>query len=402
MSSPSLSTPACPRIPIAPVLSAASLRGAGAQAAAGADLPSVLDAGAVRLVTSGRVAIALALRELGVGSNDRVLVPAWHSPSMIPPLLWRGATPVFYRVGPDGAADLDDIAAKAPGARVLMMTHYFGFPQDAARLRALCDGHGLALLEDCAHALFGAGGGRTLGAWGDYAIASSMKFLPAYEGGALVSARRRLDTVALRPAGLAFEAKIALNSLERGFAYGRLPLLRAALRLPLALKDALRSRARGQQGAAAAPALAPSSSDSSFELDPAWIDKRSSLFARALLSLVPVSRIAALRRHHYRRLEEALRGLPGLRPLFPALPATVCPWVFPMLADDPEPLFGRLKAAGVPVVRFGWPLWAGVDEGVCPVSARLSRQVLSFPCHQELRPQELDWMIGAIRAAAAP
>lgn len=402
MPSPSPSTPACPRIPIAPVLSAASLRSAGAQAAADADLPSLLDAGAVRLVTSGRVAIALALRELGVGSNDRVLVPAWHSPSMIPPLLWRGATPVFYRVGPDGAADLEDIAAKAPGARVLMMTHYFGFPQDAARLRALCDAHGLALLEDCAHALFGTGGGRALGAWGDYAIASSMKFLPAYEGGALVAARRRLDAVALRPAGLAFEAKIALNSLERGFAYGRLPLLRAALRLPLALKDALRSRARGQKGTAAAPALAPSSSDSSFELDPAWIDKRSSLFARALLRLqlrAPARRrLVALRRAHYRRLDAALGALPGVRPLHPALPDGVCPWVYPLVAQDPDGLAARLKAAGVPVVRFGRPLWAGVDAAVCANAAHLSQSVLALPCHQELRADELEWMIGAVRA----
>ena len=380
-----------PQIPIAPVLSAASLR-----RGRGRGLPSVLEAGAARAVTSGRVAIALALREMGVGRGDRVLVPAWHSPSMIPPVLWRGAEPLFYRVGPDGAADLEDIAAKAPQARVLMATHYFGFPQDLAPLRALCDAHGLQLLEDCAHAYIGSYAGRPLGSFGDYAIASTMKFLPAYEGGLLVSARHGLDAVALRPAGAAFEAKIALNSLERGFDYGRLALLRAVLRPLLAFKDTLR---KPRAASAPAAALAPSSSDSSFELDPAWIDKRSSLFARTLLRLSSSTRIANVRRAHYLRLDAALRGLPGIQPLYPALPDSVCPWAYPLRVEDADGLAARLGAVGVPVVRFGRPLWQGVDAATCHNAVHLSQHVLALPCHQELQPRELDWLIAATREA---
>lgn len=396
----SATPPARPRIPIAPVLSAATFRRARG---AGPRLPSILESGAARFVTSGRVAIALALREMDVKPGDRVLVPAWHSPSMIPPVRWRGAQPVFYRVGPDGAVDLADIGAKAAGARALMVTHYFGFPQDLAPLRALCDAHGVLLLEDCAHAFIGSFQGRPPGAAGDYAIASSMKFLPAYEGGVLVSARRGLDRVALRSAGAAFEAKIALNSLERGFDYGRLALLRAALWAPLALKEAWwkrRTRHAGATAATAAPALAPSSSDSSFELDPAWIDKRSSLFTRVLTRVVSTGRIASLRRAHYLRLDTQLRGLPGLQPLHPALPDGVCPWVYPFVADDPDTLATRLGAAGVPVVRFGRPLWQGVDAATCPNAARLSQRVLALPCHQELQPEELDWLIATVRKVA--
>ncbi|WP_267875263.1 DegT/DnrJ/EryC1/StrS family aminotransferase [Massilia sp. Dwa41.01b] len=84
-----------------------------------------------------------------------------------------------------------------------------------APIRALCDARGIALIEDCAHCFIGEAGGRPVGAWGDYAIASSMKFLPIYEGGATVSAHHRLDGVALRSAGAGFEAKVALTSLEK-------------------------------------------------------------------------------------------------------------------------------------------------------------------------------------------
>ncbi|VXC21218.1 DegT/DnrJ/EryC1/StrS family aminotransferase [Massilia sp. 9I] len=391
------SSPLRPLVPIAPVLSAASFRRAAAQ-----PVRSVLDAGAVRLVTSGRVAIALALRELGVGPGDKVLVPAWHSPSMVPPVLWRGATPVFYRVGPDGGADLADIAAKLEGARVLMATHYFGFHQDLDALRALCDAHGLKLLEDCAHAFIGEYRGRPLGSYGDYAIASSMKFFPVYEGGVLVSARAPLDGVALQSAGPGFETKAFLNSLERGFAYGRLPAVRAALWLPLKLKDLAWGLLKARRPAGtAAPALAPDSSDSSFDFDPHWIDKRSSLFARSVLRLASPGRIAALRRAHYLRLDEALRGLPGLRPLFAALPDGVCPWVYPLVAAEPDALAARLAAAGVPVTRFGRPLWQGVDAATCSNAAQLSYSVLALPCHQELHAQELDWLIATVRKVAS-
>ncbi len=396
-----------PRIPIAPVLSRASF--STPPQARGARPPSVLDAGQVRRVTSGRVAIALALRQMGVGAGDEVLVPAYHSPSMVPPVLWCGATPVFYRVGPDAAVDLDDIAARLnPATRAIMVTHYFGFPQDMAAIRAWCDAHGLQLLEDCAHGFFGEHGGRPFGSWGDYAIASSMKFFPTYEGGCLVSARHRLDAVELHSAGLGFEAKAALAALENSFAHGRLPLVRSLLRLPLRLKDlawrALKSRRApaSETGAPAAAALAPASSDSGFDFEPRWVDKRTSWFSRAVMALASTRRIAALRRRHYLAIEEAVRGLPGCRPLFPHLPEGVVPWQCPLVFDEPESVFERLHAAGVPLVRFAQLRWPGVDAATCANSALLGRRVLALPCHQELRAGELAWMTGQLRAALQP
>lgn len=385
-----------PPIPISPVLSLSAFRRGG-----GGSVRSVLDAGNVRFVTSGRIAIGLALREMGVGAGDTVLVPAWHSPSMIPPVLWRGARPVFYRVRPDTSVDLADIVAKIDSStRVLMVTHYFGFPQpEMSTIRAFCDARGIRLLEDCAHALIGEHQGRPVGAWGDYAVASSMKFLPIYEGGLLVSARHSLRDVALRSAGAGFEAKIALASLEKSFAHGRLTAARAMLWLPIKAKDAAWGLLKSRR--TAAQSLSPDSSDSSFNFDPAWLDKRSSWFARTMTRLASPARIAAARRANYERIANALRGLPGGRPLYDRLPAGACPWAFPFVADDPERLCAQLRDAGVPVVGFGRKLWPGVDDSVCTVTSELSRRVLAFPCHQELREQEMTAMLAAITGALA-
>ena len=398
--------PARRAIPPVPVLSLAAFR---SPAQASPALPCLLDAGAVRLVTSGRIAIGLALREMGVGPGDIVLVPAYHSPSMIPPVLWRGAHVVFYRIHPDTTADLDDIAAKlGPAVKAVMVTHFFGIPQDLRPLRALCDRHGLALLEDCAHAFFGRFGDTPVGASGDYAIGSSMKFFPIYEGGCLVSARRPLGAIRLHPAGLGFEAKAGLAALEASFGYGRLPVLRALLALPLRLKSAawgaLKARRTEGGAGAAASALAPDSSDSSYNFDPRWVDKQSSLFSRLTLRAVSHRRIVSLRRRNYLALQAALDNLPGCRPLFASLPEGACPWVFPLLVEQPEAVFERLHAAGVPMVRFGASLWPGVDASVCANSVALGRQLIAFPCHQALREIESRWLIAtvsdALRAAA--
>lgn len=382
-------------LPSVPVLSPASFLKRG-----GEFLPSLLDAAAVRMVTSGRIAIGLALREMGVGPGHTVLVPAYHSPSMIPPVHWCGASVVFYRVRPDSTVDLEDIAAKLDGSvKAVMATHFFGIPQDLRGLRVLCDAHGAGLLEDCAHAFFGHHAGTPVGSTGDYAIGSSMKFYPVFEGGCLVSHRHRLD-IPLRSAGAGFEAKATLAALEMAFAHGRLPALRLALSLPLRLKGALWNALKSRRPAGAtAPALAPDSSDSSFNFDPRWLEKRSSLFSRLAVRLASRARIVALRRRHYLQLQQALDGLPGCRPLYPALPEGACPWIFPLLVDQADAVAASLQAAGVPMVRFGASLWPGVDAATCANSVALGRHLIGLPCHQELRPSELARLREAVRHA---
>lgn len=395
-------SPRRPAIPSIPVLSFSAFTG-GRRAA----LPSLLDDADVRLVTSGRIAIGLALRALGVGPGDVVLVPAYHSPSMIPPAHWCGATVAFYRVHPDTAPDLADIETKLAGGKVkaILATHFFGIPHDLAPLRALCDRHGIGLVEDCAHCFFGTRDGVAVGSTGDYAIGSTMKFFPIYEGGCLVSRRHRLD-VTLHGAGAGFELKAALNALEAAFSYGRLPALRALLVLPLRLKDTL-WKAFKQRGARdtdtapapAAPTLAPSSSDSGFDFDPRWADKRSSWFSRMVLRTASPARIVARRRRNYVELQRALEGVPGCRPLFPRLPDGACPWMFPLLIDRPQVVADALQRAGVPMTRFGAVLWPGVDASVCESSADLGRHLIAFPCHQALDDGERAWLHTQVRQA---
>ena len=91
-----------------------------------------------------------------IGKNDKVLLPAYHCIAMVEPVVWSNATPVFYKINADTSVDLDDIRTRLDSStKLLLITHYFGFPQDLSKLRIFCDEHHILMLEDCAHAFFG-------------------------------------------------------------------------------------------------------------------------------------------------------------------------------------------------------------------------------------------------------
>lgn len=382
-----------PRVPLRPVLACAEFGNRGQVHRC----PTVLDAGEIAQVTSGRVAVALALTALKLPPHAEVLIPAFHCSSMVEPVIWTGARPVFFRIKPTGAVDLEDIQARiTPRTGALLVAHYFGFPQDMPRIRQFCDARGIALIEDCAHAFFGSVGGRPLGSFGDYACASPWKFFSAYDGGTLISSRHSLGQIRLVSAGWRYEMKAVINALEQSFDYGRLPIAQAILRWPLRTKDALLSWVKRRR-AQPSPDIGPSALDGGFAFEPAWVDKSMSLISKALIRLAPNERVADTRRRHYTRLAEGLRDIPGARAFQRELPQGVIPHVFPLFVDAADTVFPALRRRGVPMLRFGEWLWEGVDETLCPTSASLSRHLAQFPCHQGLTDDEIDWMIGQIR-----
>lgn len=135
-------------------------------------------------VGNGLDALVLALRALGIGVGDEVLVPSntfiatWLAVTAV------GATPV--PVEPDPATHNID-AARLSGAltgrtRAVIAVHLYGQPADLAALSAFCRDHGLRLIEDAAQAHGARHRGRRIGAEGDVACWS---FYPGKNLGAL-------------------------------------------------------------------------------------------------------------------------------------------------------------------------------------------------------------------------
>ncbi|MGR3650890.1 MAG: DegT/DnrJ/EryC1/StrS family aminotransferase [Roseovarius sp.] len=140
-------------------------------------------------VTSGGYAMATALRALGVGPGDRVLTNAFTLAPVPGAIASVGAQPVFVGVTEGLTIDLDDLAARAGQARVLMLSHMRGHLADMDRLMEICDAHGLAVIEDCAHTMGAAWRGIPSGRWGRVGCFSTQtyKHMNSGEGGFLVT-----------------------------------------------------------------------------------------------------------------------------------------------------------------------------------------------------------------------
>ena len=140
-------------------------------------------------VASGGYALACALRAVGVQPGDRVLTNAFTLAPVPGAIASLGAVPVFVGVTEGLVIDLDDLAAKAGQARVLMLSHMRGHICDMAALIALCNARGITVIEDCAHTMGAAWAGQQTGRWGAMGCFSTQtyKHMNSGEGGLLIA-----------------------------------------------------------------------------------------------------------------------------------------------------------------------------------------------------------------------
>jgi dTDP-4-amino-4,6-dideoxygalactose transaminase len=140
-------------------------------------------------VASGGYAMATALRAAGVGHGVPVLSNAFTLAPVPGAIASVGGVPVFVEVTDDLTIDLDDLAAKAGQAKVLLLSHMRGHVCDMDRLMAICNAAGIVVIEDCAHTMGaryrGVPSGRH-GVLGCYS-AQTYKHVNSGEGGFLVT-----------------------------------------------------------------------------------------------------------------------------------------------------------------------------------------------------------------------
>jgi dTDP-4-amino-4,6-dideoxygalactose transaminase len=381
-------------LPRGPVLGWASFGGARS-----ADVPAVADLPHRLLVTSGRAALHAALQQLQLSPGSVVLVPSYHCPTMVAPIVRAGLTPCFYAIGDDGLPQLDrlDEAQGTTPAGALVVAHLFGLPQDLAAVRAWCDRHGVPLLEDCAHSFFGMAGSRPVGTWGDFATASITKFLPVPELGLLASAHRPLKPMPLARQGARAQLKGWVDALETAAHFDRPAGLAATLRGLQALKNAGKGRNAPQPAGATEQSADPMMS----ACDMGRVDAAPLHLSGWLYRHLPLQRVVQRRQQNFDRLSDALAGLPGTRLLMPRRASTHAPYAVPLWVDDAERIYHPLRARGLPVMRWD-RLWPGTPHAAHDAGPRWSTHVLQLPCHQDLSARDVDHMAQQLQRCLRP
>jgi dTDP-4-amino-4,6-dideoxygalactose transaminase len=309
---------------------------------------------------SGLDALVLALRALGVGPGDEVVVPSntyiatWLAVSAV------GA--VVVPVEPDEETSLIEVeavrAALGPRTAAVLVVHLYGRLVDWRPLRALCDARGVALVEDAAQAHGAVRDGRRAGAAGHVGCFS---FYPSKNLGALGDG----GAVTTDDAALAERVKVLRN-------YGA--------------RERYRNEVRGMNS----------------RLDP----------VQAAVLGVKLARLEAdnaRRRAVARAYDERLAGVEGVR-VPPAGDEDHVHHLYVVRAVERESLRAHLAQAGIgtevhyPIAPHRSEAYAdlGFGPGSLPIAERLADEVLSLPMAPHLDAAAVDAVVGAVASWPAP
>src|SRR5690606_21664094 len=119
-------------------------------------------------LANGTLALDVALKALGIGPGDEVIVPPRTFIASVSCVVNAGATPVFADVD----ADSGNLSAETirpvltPRTRAILCVHLGGWPCDMDPIMALAAEHGLKVIEDCAQAHGAQYKGRPVGSIG--------------------------------------------------------------------------------------------------------------------------------------------------------------------------------------------------------------------------------------------
>jgi dTDP-4-amino-4,6-dideoxygalactose transaminase len=330
-----------------------------------------------------------AAKRLGLDHGE-VLVPAYHHGVEVEALLDAGVRPRFYGVRRDFQLDLDSLAERmTPQTRAVYVIHYAGFPQPMDDVMTFARAHRLAVVEDCALALYSSDGWRPLGSRGDAAIFCFHKTLPVPQGGALWMPKQWAEPdlvgIGLATAGHQI-ASAGLRAMEVAGLRGVPGLRRSAIeltrlarrvrRLPVDLHPVgHRHFIPGQQSLALSDYAS-------------WIARR-----------VDAATVIGRRRENFQRLMKRLARVSP--PVVKELPSGVCPLFYPLWCHDKRKVQAFLETKGIESIDF-WGVGSRlVRPGEFPDVDALRTHVLELPIHQDLNEEDIDAIAAATERAFA-
>jgi dTDP-4-amino-4,6-dideoxygalactose transaminase len=324
----------------------------------------------VLLTTSCTHALEMAAFLLEIHAGDEVIVPSFTFVSTVNAFVLRGARPVFVDIRED-TLNLDEtrLEEKITGrAKAIVPVHYAGVGCQMDVITDIARRHRVRIVEDNAHGLFGNFRGKPLGTFGDLATLSfhETKSFTCGEGGALL----------INDESLVDRAEIIRE------------------------KGTNRSRFfRGQVDRYT------------------WVDLGSSYLPSDLLAAFLLAQleqrdaVQTKRRHIFERYELGLHSWAarhGVR--LPIVPEGCdCAYhLFYLLLPDlaaRQRLIAWLKERGISSVFHYLPLHAspmglsfGYRQGDCPVTERISDQLVRLPYFFGLTAAEQDRVIEAVQA----
>jgi len=354
---------------------------------------------------TGRHALWFFFDIAQVQAGDEVLVASYNYYVIIRLIAQRGLTPVFVDVEPDTVClDPADLERKVtPRSRIVVATHMLGNPAQLARLREICDRHGLLLFEDCAHAVgTTVDSGKHAGRTGDGGLFSFglWKLLSSF-GGGMLTLRDDLATGFSPPPHRSARIVSAINTLGRVTTsalmapgpYGWLvrPLTEIAVHRAEHGKPGLRDL------------LAPPRDDPSYRFDINFrAPFRPFMTEVHRLQIEQLAAHVARRREIVARVQDGLRKINDVRFLAADRHGRANGSYFMCLVPDPERLRRYLRGLGITTSVHEYldcsrlPQFSEFAKD-CPRARYAAEHLIRLPNFPSLEDRDVDYMVDAIR-----
>ena len=311
-------------------------------------------------VASGTEALLIAMMALDIGPGDEVVTSPFTFAATAEMIVLLGAVPVFVDIEPD-TCNLDPTvleAAITARTRAIMPVSLYGQTADMDAINAMAMRHGLPVIEDAAQSFGASYRGRRSGALSTFGCTSFFpsKPLGCYgDGGAIFTDDDALATACRE---IRVHGQSGRYHHTRVGVGGRMDTLQCAVILAKLER---------------------------FEWE---LVRRRELGAR---------------------YGELLAGIPGLD-LLAVREDRDCVWAqYTVFADDRGTLRAALEASGIPTaIHYPKPLHLQPvyerfgDPESCPHSRRAAQRVLSLPMSADLRPEDQDRIVAAVRDALVP
>ncbi|HEY1570412.1 MAG TPA: DegT/DnrJ/EryC1/StrS family aminotransferase [Pseudonocardiaceae bacterium] len=349
-------------------------------------------------VTSCTMALELVTRVLDLRPGDEVITTPLTFQATTAALLGLPVRVRFADIDPDTLC-LDPAAVArliTPRTKAIYTTHYAGLCGGIRELAALAQRHGIALVEDCAHALGASVDGRPAGSWGDFGCWSfhSLKNISTLGQGGMVTIKdpERAERIrALRAMNPDAHFVPRQRSMSFGH-YGTGTWPRPVTHEKNAYThDCVSIRGSGLNATMSEPAAA--------------------------VGRTQLARLAALvsrRRMLADILDRELARVPGVRVLPVPQGHQHARHLYPVLLEgstlDRDHVARRLEALGVEIVLRYFPLhllpeWRakGCGLGAAPVAERLwFTQLLNLPLSPQLSTDQTEYVVAAVRSVLQP
>lgn len=264
----------------------------------------------VLATSSGTGALHIALQLAGATSGREVITTSMTAEPTNTTILQTGARPVFADVDPHTGNLSTAAVAEAitDATAAICVVHYAGYVADLEGLRVLADQHGIALIEDCAHALGATYHGKPIGSIGDSAIFSfqAIKHITTVDGGVLV----------LRDAGQQTWARqLRWFGLTKGVPRTEVDITTAGYKYNMNNVTA----------------------------------------TMGLLQLTQAQAIVDQHVANGQYFNTALNGVAGLEPAHVLPDTQPSYWLYTLLADDSDDVIARLEASGISASKLHRP-----------------------------------------------